>query len=64
MESRPAITPLAHLKKIKTAGCRAILAKKPRLKGGAAIHTPVEGANLVDIPPIMDIIESALQNLP
>ena len=64
MESRPAITQLTHLKKIKTAGCRTILAKKPRLKGGVAIHTTVEGANRVDIPATMDITVSALQNLP
>ena len=64
MESRPAITQLTHLKKIKTAGCRTILAKKPRLKGGVTIHTTVEGANRVDIPATMDITVSALQNLP
>ena len=64
MESRPAVTPLADLKKIKTAVYRAILTKKPRLSGGVTIYTTVEGANRVDIPATMDVTVSALQNSP
>ena len=56
--------PINSSKENKNSWLSSDLSEKPRLKGGAAIHTPVEGANLVDIPPIMDIIESALQNLP
>ena len=56
--------PINSSKENKNSWLSSDLSEKPRLKGGAAIHTTVEGANRVDIPATMDITVSALQNLP